>query len=694
MRRSPILALLAVATVTLPAMLAQAPKDKPASAPASQKTAPAPSSKGIRPTIPDADRHQPGKVFLERADRLMFDQARDSDVQVLVGNVVFRKEDMYMYCDSARFNEATSSLDAFRNVHMEQGDTLFVYGDELYYDGEQELAELRAYAGKNVRLINRDVSLTTDVFFYDMAADVGYYETGGTLTDKQNVLRSLQGFYYPSTKDAFFYLNVYLTGPRENDTLRMFTDSLTYNTETGIAQLMCPTLIVSKDGEINSSSGFYDTNLGLADLYDRSRVHTRRGNYLTGDTLFYDREKGYGEAFGNMILTDSVRQSELRGDYGFYNELTDSAFVTGNALAMEYSKPDTLYLHGDTIKAYMLEDSTKVTDVYHRVRFFRNDIQGLCDSLSSVERDSILYMYYHPIIWNGDNQIAGNVIYLHFNDSTADWARLPESAMVAQFVGEDCYNQLAGADMTAWFNDSTIRRLYVEGNVQQIMFPMENDSTYNKFVFTESSYMDAFFNGNDIEHLVMWPETTGKATPLYLAKRSAYYLPAFRWFGPLRPMSPDEIFEYPPEMDGLSSQQFFSNVKPEAYKVRGLMLGKPKPQQPQTPLPATLGRMDMPGEIMPDSQEAELTDSLRVVSDSLGVHTDSILVAPGGIDVPEVVTDSVPAGGEPSAEIIQNHKLKSMDRIAPALSSARLMSRESFRRRELAALNPKKEVES
>ena len=247
---------------------------------------------------------------------------------------------------------------------MEQGDTLFVYGDELYYNGQTELAELRAYAGKNVRLINRDVSLTTDVFFYDMAADVGYYETGGTLTDKPNTLRSLQGFYYPATKDAFFYLNVDLTGPRENDTLKMFTDSLTYNTATNIAQLMCQTLIVNKDGEINSSSGFYDAKQGLADLYDRSRIHTRRGNYLTGDTLFYDREKGYGEAFGNMILTDSARQSELRGEYGFYNELTDSAFVTGNALAMEYSKADTLYLHGDTIKAYMLEGIRRKSPTY------------------------------------------------------------------------------------------------------------------------------------------------------------------------------------------------------------------------------------------------------------------------------------------------------------------------------------------
>ena len=175
----------------------------------------------------------------------------------------------------------------------------------------------------------------------------------------------------------------------------------------------------------------------------------KRGNTLTGDTLFYDRDGGFGEAFGNMILTDSARQSSILGDYGYYDELIDSAFVTGNALAMEYSRSDTLYLHGDTITACMApSDSTKITNVYHRVRFFRNDIQGLCDSMSMVERDSILYMYYNPIVWNGDKQVVGNVIWVHLSDSTADWARLPEMGLMSQHIGEDCYNQLSASDMT------------------------------------------------------------------------------------------------------------------------------------------------------------------------------------------------------------------------------------------------------
>jgi len=632
--RTPVAAIVAVALISLPAMLAQSPKNGTAKAPtAKERTAARDRQPVIRPTIPQADRHEPGKVFVEYADEL--NKPLGNDVQILVGNVQFRKGDMFMYCDSARFYEETSSLEAFKNVRMEQGDTLFVYGDELYYDGNTELAELRAYPGGNVRLINRDVTLTTPVFFYDMPQDMGYYMVGGKLDDRTNTLTSQQGYYYPATKDAFFYLNVELTGPSDNDTLKMYTDSLTYNTDTGLAQLMCATLITSKDGEINSTSGFYDTRTGIADLYERSTVHMKRGNTLTGDTLFYDRDEGFGEAFGNMILTDSVNKSSILGDYGYYDELIDSAFVTGNALAMEYSRSDTLYLHGDTITAYLdiaaPGDTSKITNAFHRVRFFRNDIQGLCDSMSMVERDSILYMYYNPIVWNGDKQVVGNVIWVHMTDSTADWARLPEIGLMAQHIGEDCYNQLSASDMTVWMADTTISRLYAEGNVQTIMFPMESDSTYNKFSFTESSYMDAYFEDGDLKRLIMWPETTGKVTPLYLAKRSSYYLAKFRWYGPLRPMSPAEVFDYPAEMAELAKQNLLGRMSKTALTARGQATGKPAPQipviPPKPPVPSPADSTAIPADstgLSPDSMTITPDSLIMTLPDSIAVPADSI----------------------------------------------------------------------
>ena len=573
-----------------------------------------PAAKEIKPAVPGADRMQSDKVFLEHADMLHYEKTYDEDYeqyQVLTGNVRMRQGGMFMYCDSAYFYEESNSMDAFGNVRMEQGDTLFVYADELNYNGETELAVLYADAGRKVRLINRDVKLETDVFNYDIANEVGYYDVGGTLTDKENKLTSIHGEYHPNTKDAIFNFDVHLTSLRPNDTLYINTDSLRYNTDTNIARLVSRSEIINRDGTIYSSYGVYNTQTGEADLYRRSLVVTKRGSTLTGDTLFYDRTRQYGEAFGNMILTDSVRQSSLQGDYGFYDEARDSAFVTGRALAKEYSQKDTLYLHGDTITAYLDPmDSTHVTNAFHRVRFYRIDVQGLCDSLSFTERDSILYMYRHPIIWNEERQIFGNVINVHLNDSTVDWARLPESGMMAEHIAEDCYNQLSGSDMTAWFNDSTIRRLYVEGNVEVIMFPMESDSTYNKFAQTESSFMDAWFDGNAIERINFWPETNSTVTPLYLAKRNSYYLKRFRWYGDLRPVSPADVFIVPEAMIEL-----LNSAPEESAAAKSRRTGKNRRRE-NTPL--TPGLTAVPSDapvVIPEEfkLDSEAVDSVKVI---------------------------------------------------------------------------------
>lgn len=598
-------ALMCVILLTLPVIVS--------SIAAERKIKPRAPHVRIAPTVPAANRYQEGKVFLEHADLLHYDKipvAEDAEeipeqYQVLNGNVVMRKGDMFMYCDSAYFYEESNSFDAFGNVRMEQGDTLFVYADELNYDGASELAILYADFGKKVRLINKDVKLETDVFNYDMLNEVGYYTNGGVLTDKQNKLTSVAGEYHPNTKDAYFNYNVHLRSLQNADTLHIYTDSLDYNTATHIAKIVSKSEIVNSDGVIYSTSGIYNTDTGVGDLYKRSLVVTKRGSTLTGDTLFYDRTKGFGEAFGGVIVTDSVRQVSLHGEYGFYDEIVDSAFVTIRALAKEYSRGDTLYLHGDTINAYTEPDSTKVTNAFHRVRFYRSDMQGICDSLSMTDRDSIMYMYRHPVVWSDERQIFGNVIYLHLNDSTIDWARLPQFGFTAEHIAEDCYNQLSGTDLTAWFNDSTLRRLYVEGNVQLIMFPMENDSTYNKYVQTESSYMDSYYDHNTVDSIHFWPETTTKVVPLYLARKNSYFLPKFAWYEDLRPWSPEDVFNVPQAMiDLINSADPVSSTVAER-KTKESERRRPNAAAPPEPEPKTEKLPDKPDEPeAPDKPDA------------------------------------------------------------------------------------------
>ena len=510
----------------------------------------------IKPTIPSANRHTEGRVFLERADKLLMDEKVSTEYQVLIGNVQFRKGDMFMFCDSAHFYEASSSLNAFGNVRMEQGDTLFVYADELDYNGADELATFYGDDINPVRLINKDVELETYTFYYDIASNIGYYDNEGKITDAENQLTSGYGQYSPDTKDAEFREHVVLNDIEDKD-FRMTTETLLYNTGTHIARIISPTTIVTDSATVYSSNGIYNTDMGFSELFDRSLIVTEGGNTLTGDTIYYDQKAGFGEAFGNMVLTDSVRQTMLEGNYGCYFEKQDSAFATNRARILEYSKGDTLYMHGDTIRSYVLhDDSTHVMTAYPRVRFWRVDIQGLCDSLSFMERDSTLYMHRHPIVWNEARQIFGNVIYVHFNDSTVDWAKLPEFGFTAEHVGEEFYNQLSGKEMLATFVDGNMRRLDVSGNVEVVMLPEESDSTINKIVNSESSFLTADFSAGpmQVERIKMWPEVTGTATPLYLAKKSIFYLSNFQWYEALRPKDKDDIFNIPPEMEALLNE--------------------------------------------------------------------------------------------------------------------------------------------
>ena len=299
------------------------------------------------------------RVDLLYADEAQADQQLRPDVQVLIGSVRMKHDSMYMFCDSALIYEKINSVEAFGNVRMEQGDTLFIYGDYLYYDGMSQLAMLR----ENVRMINRNTELTTDSLNYDRLYNLGYYFDGGTLTDEENVLTSEWGEYSPATKLAVFNHEVKLVNPK----FVLTSDTLKYSTESKIATILGPSDIVSDKNHIYSERGEYNTVSEQAELLDRS-ILTNEGKKLTGDSLFYDRKLGYGEAFDNVQMNDTVNKNMLTGNYCFYNELTGNAIATQRAVAIDYSQGDSLFMHGDTLRLVTYHMNTD--SAYREMRVF------------------------------------------------------------------------------------------------------------------------------------------------------------------------------------------------------------------------------------------------------------------------------------------------------------------------------------
>ena len=230
-----------------------------------------------------------------------------------------------------------------------------------------------------------------------------------------------------------------------------------------------------------------------------------------------------------------------------------------DSLVVELPKMDSLAV--ELPKVEMAPDTVHYMVAYPNVKFYRVDLQGLCDSMTFVSKDSLLHLDRHPVVWNENKQIFGNKIIVHLNDSTVDWARLPQFGFVAEHIDEEFYNQLTGKEMFATFEKGELRHLDVSGNVQAIMLPQEDDSTYNKIANLESSYMAADFSGQNLERMKLWPETSGTMTPLYLAKKNLFYLPTFRWFEPLRPLKPEDVFVITEEMRALFSEPDFGTSR-------------------------------------------------------------------------------------------------------------------------------------
>lgn len=474
------------------------------------------------------------KIFLEHTNTLSFDKAVNPDAQVLVGDVCFRHDSSYMYCDSAYFFEQQNSLEAFSNVRMEQGDTLFVYGNYLFYDGNTQIAYLR----ENVRMENGQVTLFTDSLNYERIPDIGYYFEGGMIVDSLNQLSSFYGQYSPATKLAIFNDSVRL----ENSNFTLYSDTLHYQTDSKIATILGPSIIVSDSGTIHSTRGWYNTIDNTSLLLDQSWVESG-DRILMGDSIFYNRESGFGEAFGNMSLTDTAKHVTLKGEYGFFNEKTDYAFATDSARMLEYSQGDTLYLHADTLEMMTVDSLYREIRAFYGVRFYRTDMQGVCDSMQFNTRDSVLYMYKEPVLWNEQYQMYGDTIALFMNDSTIDYAHVIQFAFAAQHLDSTYYNQLKGNDLKAYFENQAIKQIDVAGNAESIFYPLEYDGAKIGLNATKSGFLTIWIKENKLDKLKIWPSPVGSLTPIPDLKPEQKTLKDFYWFDYLRPKNKDDIYQ-------------------------------------------------------------------------------------------------------------------------------------------------------
>jgi lipopolysaccharide export system protein LptA len=244
----------------------------------------------------------------------------------------FQQDYSTLTSDSAYFHQAENTFDAFGHVIISQGDTLNIYSDKLNYNGNTKIAILT----DNVRMVDKDAILTTNYLTYNTATKYGTYTNGGKLVNKDNTLTSKNGYYFANSRDSYFRYDVVLLSP---DAITK-TDTLRYNTGSKIAYFYGPTHIYGKKKEkekdndtLYTENGLYNTVTEQA-FFGKKNLYSQGTKTLKGDSMFYDRKKGYGRVVKNITFNDNEQKMSLKGDLGTYFKSDERTVVTENAYAI------------------------------------------------------------------------------------------------------------------------------------------------------------------------------------------------------------------------------------------------------------------------------------------------------------------------------------------------------------------------
>lgn len=480
---------------------------------------------------------EPQNVILEQCDELTFDKDNNASrsYQVLRGNVRFRHGDALMWCDSAYFYDGENSFDAFGHIKVNQEQSSML-ADSLFYDGNTTLMRVRG----NVVLNSDQITLYTNYLDYNRSKKFGYYFGGGKVVETQNTLTSKRGFYYPDAECYLFLDSVVLINPD----YKIDSDSLRYYSKLGTAFLFGPSYIYGKDYTVYTTNGWTDTKNNKGRLYDYSIVTTNDGKRLTADSIYYDSNLGKVNAYIGVDIKDSLQNVIVRGDYAEYNRnYPSNALVTKNPYIFEFSQKDTFYLSSDTIFYCQIDSTKDEVRAFHDVRFFRNDMQGRCDSMVFYVQDSLGKMFSDPIIWSQDNQMTGERIDIFTKEKRPYKIYIPRKAMIVSMDNVNMYNQLAGKESFAYIENNKIRRIDMKGNAESIYYSKDEKGAYIGVNKAKGEEMTIFTNNNQLEKIVMTPESEGTMFPPNKFPEEEQYLRNFSWKQNLRPKRKEDVIK-------------------------------------------------------------------------------------------------------------------------------------------------------
>ncbi len=485
-----------------------------------------------------------------KADKIKFVKSYKGGAKRLIGNVQFTQEGMSMTCDSAYFLD-NNTLEAFSNIRIRKGDSLGITGNNAKYDGNTKLGIIEG----NVVCTEKDMVLTTSALNFDSKNSLASYSTGGTIVSKENTLTSKNGYYHSPTRTVSFRYDVKLVNPEYN----MTADTLKYITTSKTAVFVGPTTITSKSDMLYCEQGWYNTATQVAHLNKNAVVYSKQ-NILHADSVHYDKKKETGDAFSNVQLIDNKEKLIISGNRAYTNQKKGRTWVTGKTLLTKFLARDTMYASADTMWAFekrveikkdrlgtdtdsaQYRDST-IVKAYRHVRFFKNDVQGLADSMIYSAWDSTVTLNHLPLLWSKQNQMSGKKIILYLANNKIDKINIPENTFITEEVDSLHYNQVKGKELWAYFKDDSLSRIDITGNAQAVYYILNDKKKLQGANTIESSSIRISQKAKNQNQVTFIKKPKARIIPIKEVDVKKLELKGFSWQIARKPKSKDDLWK-------------------------------------------------------------------------------------------------------------------------------------------------------
>ena len=477
----------------------------------------------------------PKKIIIEHSDFADINQLQIPDAALLTGNVRVNHDGAILTCNKAYWFQKENYIKAFGNVQIIQGDTLTMTSKYAEYNGNIK----QAYATGDVILKSPDMSLVTDTLNFNRNSQEAFYSTGGLITNKGNTLKSKSGKYYVAEKKYQFLTAVTVKTPE--NTIK--SNHLDYYTNSGHSYLLGPSTIDGKDIKIYTENGFYDTKKDIARLQRNSKIEYNN-RLIDGDSLLYNKKRGFASATNNVKITDTINKIIVKGHYAEIYKFQDSVYVTKRALAISLVEKDSVYIHAQKLMITGKENN-RIIRGFKDAKFYKLNLSGKCDSIHSDQKIALTKLIGKPILWNFENQMTGDLMHLIGNNKTQqlDSLKVLNNAFI---VSKDTigtgYNQVKGQNLYGKFKDKNLDNVDIVKNTEVIYYMRNDDQELIGINKSVCSKINLTLDKNRIDTLTLFEKPDSDIYPEKDLPENARKLRGFIWRGDERIKTKEDLF--------------------------------------------------------------------------------------------------------------------------------------------------------